>query len=150
MQKYMTLSTDRVDHLNGAWTTTVVCNECVYEYEDDHYNDRVPTHPWKPAKPFSAMENTWKMREEVSVLESLVVSWEIILTLCCGSVVNPWVMLGFVSRQNCRLSSICHNFYSCNRWLHRYAIAIDCTCLNQASAERNRLVYDVISVSYTR
>ncbi len=39
MQKHMTLSTDRVDHVNGAWTSTVGGNECVYEYENYHYNN---------------------------------------------------------------------------------------------------------------
>lgn len=39
MQNHMTLSTDRVDHVNGAWTTTVGGNECVYEYENDHNNN---------------------------------------------------------------------------------------------------------------
>ena len=36
MQSHTTLSTDRVDHVNGALTTTVGGNECVYEYENYH------------------------------------------------------------------------------------------------------------------
>lgn len=36
MQNHMTLSTDRVDHVNGARTCKVGGNGCVYEYENDH------------------------------------------------------------------------------------------------------------------
>lgn len=36
MQNHMTLSTDRVDHVNGARTATVGGNECVYEHDNYH------------------------------------------------------------------------------------------------------------------